>query len=108
MDPVRFSPDLTGLGEVKSLSDYEGSPLAGVGTQAPGISFSSVLGGMIDEAASLSQVADAKVHGLVTGTNDDVHGTMISMKEAEISMKLVGSIRSKVLEAFHELWRTNV
>jgi flagellar hook-basal body complex protein FliE len=33
---------------------------------------------------------------------------MIAMKEAEISVKLVGSIRNKLIDAFHELWRTSV
>jgi xylose isomerase len=42
------------------------------------------------------------------GLNDDLHGTMITAKEAEISLKLVGSIRTKLLDAFHELWRISV
>jgi flagellar hook-basal body complex protein FliE len=33
---------------------------------------------------------------------------MIAVKEAEISMKLVGSVRNKLVDAFQELWRTNV
>jgi len=45
---------------------------------------------------------------MALGTNDDIHGTMISAKEADISLKLVGAVRNKLLDAFHELWRTNV
>lgn len=107
MDPIRFSPEMSGVGEIKKLSDYEATPLAGTGP-SPSVSFSDVLSGLVDQASTLGHVADAKAAGLANGTNDDLHGTMISMKEAEISMKLVGSIRSKVLEAFHELWRTSV
>jgi len=33
---------------------------------------------------------------------------LISTKEAEISLRLVNSVRNKLLDAFHELWRTNV
>lgn len=51
-------------------------------------------------AAMAGQVADGKL--------DDLHGTMITMKEADISMKLVGNVRDKLLDAFHELWRINV
>lgn len=113
MDPIRFSPELAGFGQVKSLSDYEGATTLGglTGTAtgpAPSVSFSEVLGGVVEQASALGQVAETKIQGLAAGTNDDLHGTMISLKEAEISMKLVGSIRSKVLEAFHELWRTSV
>ena len=42
------------------------------------------------------------------GVLDDLHGTMISAKEAEISLHLVGTIRNKLLDAFHEIWRTSV
>lgn len=112
MDPVRFSPQiggaLGGLGEVKSLSDYEGTSISTVSPETPSVSFADVLGGLVDQASSLHHVADAKAQGLAAGTHDDLHGTMITLKEAEISMKLVGSIRNKVLEAFHELWRTSV
>jgi flagellar hook-basal body complex protein FliE len=33
---------------------------------------------------------------------------MIAVKEAEISLKLVGSVRNRLIEAFQEIWRTNV
>jgi flagellar hook-basal body complex protein FliE len=33
---------------------------------------------------------------------------MISLKEADISMKLVGTVRNRLLDAFHELWRINL
>lgn len=49
-----------------------------------------------------------KADALAAGRSDDLHGTMITMKEAEISMKLVGSVRDKLMDAFHELWRINV
>ena len=42
------------------------------------------------------------------GARDDIHGTMISIKEAEIELKLVGNIRNKLLDAFNDLWRLNV
>jgi flagellar hook-basal body complex protein FliE len=71
-------------------------------------SFGDVFGKTIDEAAALGREADAKVEDLASGASDDLHGTMIAMKEAEISMKLVGAIRNKVLDAFHEIWRTSV
>ncbi len=70
--------------------------------------FSDILGGVVEEAAQRSQVADAKADAFARGALDDVHGTMIATKEADISMKLVGSIRNKLLDAFQELWRTNV
>jgi len=79
---------------------------AGEGQAAP--SFGSVLGDAVAEANRLDQQAAQKVDALASGAIDDLHGTMISVKEADISMKLVGSVRNKILDAFQELWRTSV
>lgn len=70
--------------------------------------FSDVLAGLVREASASSSVATEKADAVARGTLDDLHGTMIAVKEAEISMKLVGSIRNKLLDAFQEIWRTNV
>lgn len=73
-----------------------------------GVSFGDLLGKTVMNAGKDDQVASQKVDALAAGVSDDLHGTMISVKEAEISMKLVGSIRNKLLDAFQELWRTSV
>ena len=73
-----------------------------------GVSFGDVLTKTVTNAANDDHVASQKVDALAAGVSDDLHGTMISVKEAEISMKLVGSIRNKLLDAFQELWRTSV
>lgn len=83
----------------------------GVSTQpnATGASvFERAMQDAVGEAAARSQTAAAKVDALAAGTADDLHGTLISTKEAEISLRLVNSVRNKLVDAFHELWRTNV
>lgn len=76
--------------------------------ETAGSSFASVLQNTVETASARGHDAAAKAEALAAGKSDDLHGTMISMKEAEISMKLVGAVRNKVLDAFHELWRINV
>jgi flagellar hook-basal body complex protein FliE len=120
MEPLRFRPSLEaiaarGADMVRSVRDLEGpsgigsgiAPETTVGDIA-GPSFGDVLAQTVGEAAALGRSAEAQAQALASGASDDLHGTMIALKEAEISMKLVGQIRSKVLDAFHELWRTNV
>lgn len=70
--------------------------------------FSDLLAHAVGQAAELGHVAGEKSAAFARGTHDDLHGTMIASKEAEISVKLVGTIRSKLLESFQELWRINV
>lgn len=76
--------------------------------QASSSGFGEVLAGALRDVVVAEHGAVAKADALARGENDDVHGTMISAKEADISLKLVGAVRNKLLDAFHELWRTNV
>lgn len=82
-----------------------GEPGAGEGER---VSFGSILGNLVGEASQLEHTASVKSEQVARGTLDDLHGTMIAVKEAEISMKLVGSVRNKLIDAFQEIWRTNV
>jgi flagellar hook-basal body complex protein FliE len=70
--------------------------------------FASVLAAGLQRANEVASVARTKVDALARGASDDLHGTMISAKEADISIKLVGTVRNKLLDAFHELWRINL
>ena len=62
----------------------------------------------VGRSAELGHKAGDMSAAFARGTLDDLHGTMIAAKEAEISVKLVGTIRTKLLESFQELWRINV
>ena len=84
------------------------APGAGEAQAAEGPSFSAVLQKMVEGASAQENTAVAKAEALAAGRTDDLHGTMIAMKEADISLKLVGNVRNKLLDAFHELWRTSV
>ncbi len=76
--------------------------------RAPAPGFEQALERLVDGAHADQVKASAAADALAKGASDDLHGTMISMKEAEISLKLVGTVRNKLLDAFHELWRINV
>ena len=62
----------------------------------------------LKEASAAKKGAAVKADALAVGALDDLHGTMIAAKEAEISVHLIGTIRNKLLDAFHELWRIGV
>lgn len=70
--------------------------------------FEQILASQITDASKLDHAAQLKADDLARGASDDLHGTMISIKEADISMKLVGTVRNRLLDAFHELWRINL
>lgn len=52
--------------------------------------------------------ADQKIDDLVTGKNQDISNTMISMQKAEISFELVTQIRNKIIAAYDEIRRMSI
>jgi flagellar hook-basal body complex protein FliE len=111
MSAIRGIESSVGIGASEGLRSLEGArpfeeTSSADGAEAP--SFGSILGNLVGEASQLERTASVKSEQVARGTLDDLHGTMIAVKEAEISMKLVGSVRNKLIEAFQEIWRTNV
>jgi flagellar hook-basal body complex protein FliE len=72
------------------------------------VSFGDIFTQVVKNANQADAVAAQKTDALARGVNDDLHGTMIAVKEADISVKLVASIRNKLLDAFNEIWKTSV
>jgi flagellar hook-basal body complex protein FliE len=111
MDGVRrIDPRAAGLTDALPIrgTDASSVPVSDGARPEASVTFESVLGETIGAASDAQKTAASKAEALAAGSIDDIHGTMIAVKEAEISMKLVGTIRNKLLEAFHEIWRTSV
>lgn len=91
-------------------------PTAEVGLGATGpapsgtapVDFGDVLHDAVNRVNAMSERSTRQVEALAAGASDDIHGTMISVQEATIGVRLLGSVRNKLLDAFHEVWRTGV
>ena len=53
----------------------------------------------------MQQEAENAASKLVTGENKDIHGTMIAMQKASISMSLMLEVRNKIISAYEEIKR---
>jgi flagellar hook-basal body complex protein FliE len=85
-----------------------GRPAESTAVASGEASFENVFAKTIAQANRADHEATTKVEALALGASDDLHGTMIAVKEADISMRLVGTIRNKLLDAFTEIWKTSV
>lgn len=65
-------------------------------------------GAMIDEVNQLHLEADDKIEEFATSPNKDIHGTLIAMEKAGLSMRLMLQVRSKLTSAFQEIMRTPI
>jgi flagellar hook-basal body complex protein FliE len=73
---------------------------------------SAPFGDLLKDAIQAANVrgldAQRAAQAFASGSVDDIHGTMITMKEADIQVRLMANVRNKLLDAFYELWRMNV
>ena len=60
---------------------------------------------MLEEVNRLHMEAGAKVEEFATSPEKDIHGTMIAMQRASLSMDLLLKVRSKIIDAYHEVTR---
>ena len=72
----------------------------------------SVFGEVLEQtlAAANGQIlgAEAAAEAFAAGTRDDIHGTMLALSKADIQLRMVGTMRNKIVDAFYELWRLQV
>ena len=106
---------MSGVGPISGLPmlrPHEGLPLRSETTpavsEATAIPFGDMLSQAVMHANETGVSAEHAVQAFAAGARDDIHGTMIAVKEAEIELKLVSNVRTKLVEAFNDLWRMSV
>lgn len=99
MDPIDFGAPLPRL---ESLPGETAGP---VKAENKGESFGDMLKNAVAEVDDLQKEANEAVEDLVTGKEKDIHNTMIAMKKAEVSLKLLLTIRNKAMTAYDEIKR---
>ena len=52
--------------------------------------------------------AQAAGEAFAAGQRDDIHGTMLSLSKADIELRVMGSVRNRIVDAFYELWRMQI
>jgi flagellar hook-basal body complex protein FliE len=76
--------------------------------QVAPVAFSDVFANALEKVHESQQIAKNMKTEFAAGRLDDIHGMMIANQQAGIETRLLSNVRSKMLEAFQELWRINV
>ena len=92
--------------EVRDVKGAEQAPKTS--SQAPD-SFGELFSKAIGEVNSMQVEAEQQLEGLVM-KKDGVtpHGAMIALEKADVAFQLMTSIRSKIVQAYQEVMRTQV
>ncbi len=70
-----------------------------------GQGFAQVVSEAMGQVEALSERASVVADGYVAGSHQDVHGTMIALQEADVTLRLATSIRNRVIDAYREVMR---
>ena len=65
--------------------------------------FSEVLENAINDVDMSQRVSDKKLELLASGEDVDIHGTMIALQEADISIRTMSAFRDKITDAYKNL-----
>lgn len=98
---------ISALSGINSLTGITGATQAQLpatdGTS--GASFSSVLGGAVQNLSNLQSTADQLAVKAVTGDLTDIHQATLAATRAQVTMELVSAVRNKGVDAFNEIMR---
>ena len=66
-------------------------------------SFSEHLKTAVEDIDMTQRTADKKLEKLASGEDVDIHGTMIALQEADISIRTMTAFRDKITDAYKNL-----
>jgi flagellar hook-basal body complex protein FliE len=104
---LRFGSEV--LGELRDMRNRQklDNPDSSA-TQNGKSSFIDHLKEAVDEVNQSQITADKKATDLATGKETNIHDTMLSATQAELSFNLMVQVRNKALEAYQEIMRMPV
>lgn len=71
--------------------------------QAANSSFSSMLTSAVERVNESQLDAKNALAGMASGENVDLHGTMIKLEQAEISLRAMTSVRDRLVQAYEQV-----
>ncbi|MBS1863799.1 MAG: flagellar hook-basal body complex protein FliE [Actinobacteria bacterium] len=93
------------LGPQGSVGPAESAP----GRQAgPAGGFGSMLTNAIGELQKTQEAASGQAQALATGQTKDISSVVTAVQEAQLSMQLAAQVRNKAVEAYTEIFHTQI
>jgi flagellar hook-basal body complex protein FliE len=99
--PERFGALINAEKLTKTSLPEAGQPLG----QAVGKSFSEHVEGFVSGVDSVQKAGQVASESFASGKSNDIHGTMIAVEEAEISLRLLANVRNRVVDMYREVMR---
>lgn len=99
--------------ELRGVEGIRLDPYTGIGAAAPAEakgapSFGSMLSDLVEAVDRKGEVSREEAVKLMTGESDNIHQSVIAMREAGVAFDLLIETRNKLTESYQELMRMQV
>jgi flagellar hook-basal body complex protein FliE len=92
--------------EIQDQFDHIETP--GIEKSTGAKSFGDMLQESIGKVNAMQNEADVAMQKIASGESKNLHETLLAVERAEIAFKTMNQVRSKVLEAYKEIMRTQI
>ncbi len=100
---MRSVADMTMTSHLQGLAQRQSAPI-----QQMSDKFGEMLKTSMAEVNQAQISANRASERIAAGETTNLHGTMIKLEEADISLRLMVQVRNKAVEAYQEIMRMNV
>ena len=111
-DPISIQNHIRSLGGFSSIAQPREIRAPNISPiqkeSSSGETFGEILAESIRQVNNLETQADDAIKNLIVGEAGNVHETLIALQRAEISMRMLVEVRSKVISAYQEVMRMQV
>lgn len=108
MDGLTISTAKDLLETGKTFSEMRKERFAPQSKDGSTTSFGDTLESAIGKVNDLQQKADQQMQALATGEQTNISEVMIAAEKADIALKLMVSVRNKVIDAYQEVMKMQV
>lgn len=92
----------------KTFSEMRKSRMAPQKTDTSQASFGDTLTEAIDKVNDMQKTADKQMQAMASGEQTNISEVMIAAEKADIALKLMMSVRNKVIDAYQEVMKMQV
>jgi flagellar hook-basal body complex protein FliE len=91
---------IAGVTDVRPVAPAAGR--AETGSSGKSSDFAAQFEAALSDLGNTAQAADTTSEGLVTG-EVDIHEAMVAMEKADLALRVAGTVRTKVIDAYQQL-----
>ena len=96
------------MNQLRLVQDLRNAPNASSTKTIQGPSFSDYLSEQVNKVNSSIVSADQKVADVTTGKSKNLHEMMVALNKADLSLRMLTSVRNKAVEAYQEIMRMSL